>query len=367
MDVRRDDCGPAEKLVEQPSRAAGLRWKWGEGMVKLFASQWEFSMKTFLLTALTVASSVLVQTSVQANPVPVAYVDSVSGLDGNASSGCIRTSPCKTITAALTVVTNPGIVVVTADSEFAPFTISTGVTITCPGVTCIVNSSGGLTGLTIAAGANDTVILRHFSVTGLGTGGTGILVNSVGKLELHDSRIGGNSVNLNFAPSSGQAHLYMYGSEISYATNQNIILAPTSSIPVSALISKSWIHHSAAGIKADATQGGGGVSVVVEDTKINFTGNQGVAAVANGSGCPSSPSGPFARFIFTRSVVSFSSGTNLNANGCSAQMVLDNTLVTQASTGVTIQNGGNVVSDSTNAILFNSTNVNGTLNHQSLQ
>jgi hypothetical protein len=84
---------------------------------------------------------------------------------------------------ALSVITNPGLVVVVADSEFAPFTITAGASISCPGVACIVNSSGGATGITIAAATTDTIILTGVSVSGFGSGGTGINVTSAGKLE----------------------------------------------------------------------------------------------------------------------------------------------------------------------------------------
>src|SRR6266702_6770632 len=145
-------------------------------------------MKLKFSAALAVLASVmLIESSAFAiTQVPVAYVDSAAGNDGNINStpACGRPTPCKTMTIALSAVTNPGIVIVIADSEFSPFTMTAGQTIACPGVACIVNSSGGATGITVSAGTSDTVILSGVSVSGFGTGGTGILVNSVGKLEL---------------------------------------------------------------------------------------------------------------------------------------------------------------------------------------
>jgi hypothetical protein len=294
--------------------------------------------------------------------VPIAYVDSAAGLDSNVPA-CGRQAPCKTMATALSVITNPGLVVVVADSEFAPFTISAASSISCPGVACVVNSSGGATGITIAAGVNDTIILTGVAVSGFGSGGTGISVTSAGKVELNHASVSGNTTGVNFSPSSGtSSHLFVQDSEVRFSSGLNLSVSPTNSVSATAVFTKSRIHHGRSGLVVDASAGGGGVSVVFEESMINFHNNNGVAIVAAGSGCPGSPAGPFARLIMTRSVVSYAT-TGVNSIGCSAQAFLDNNTISQTTTGVAAQSNGTVTTTSNNAIGFNNVDVSGVLGH----
>jgi hypothetical protein len=298
--------------------------------------------------------------------VPIAYVDSVAGNDANAPT-CARTTPCKTMATALANITDPGVVAVVADSEFAPFTITKGHSITCVGVKCIVNSSGGATGITIAAGVNDTVVLTDIAITGLGTGGIGIDIASASKVQLNHSTVSGNATGINFSPTSGaSSHLFLNDSEVRYSSGLNISVAPTAGVNASAMFVNSRIHHGRSGLVANGTTGGSGISLNFERTTVNFHNNNGIAVVAAGSGCPSTPSGPFVRALITRSVVSYTTN-GLLSSGCSAQIFLDGTMVTGATNGIVVQDNGIVTTTSNNAVGFNSTNVIGTLFHMTPQ
>jgi len=266
---------------------------------------------------------------------------------------------------ALSAISNPGLVVVVADSEFAPFTITTGASISCPGVACIVNTSGGLTGITIAAGASDTIVLSGVSVSGFGSGGTGINVTSAGKVEFGRGSISGNNTGINFSPTSGtNTHLFLHDSEVRYSTGLNLSITPSSGANVSAVFAHARIHHGRSGVVADASSGG--ISLVFEDSTINFNTNNGIAVVAAGSGCPASPSGPFGRIITTRSAISHVA-TGVNSIGCSAQVFLDSTLITQTTTPVISSSNGTVTTTSNNPIGFNTNPVSGPLGHFTLQ
>jgi hypothetical protein len=295
--------------------------------------------------------------------VPIAYVDSTAGNDANAPA-CARTTPCKTMPTALSAITNPGVVIVVADSEFAPFTIAAGASISCPSVACIVNSSGGATGITISApGATDTVILTGVSVGGFGSGGTGINITSAAKVKLLRSSVSGNATGINFSLSSGpSSQLILQDSEVRYQSGLNISVAPTNSVSATAVITDSRIHNGRSGVLADGTVGGSGISMTFDNSTISFHSNNGIALVAGGSGCPGAPSGPFVRVQMTRTVVSYT-GTGVNSIGCSAHVFLDASMVTGATTGVAAQSNGTVVTTSNNAIGFNTTNVSGTLGH----
>jgi hypothetical protein len=276
--------------------------------------------------------------------VPVAYVDSAAGSDVNTATNCQRTAPCQTVTATMTVVSSPGTIIVVADSVFAPVTITTGLTISCPGVSCIFNSSGGATGITVSAGTN-TVGLNGVSISGFGSGGVGLSVTEVGKIELKNTSVSGNSIGINFAPSAG-GQLYLLDSEVRYSSTQNVLVAPTGATLAGAVFTGSRIHHGNNGIKADVTGGSGGASVMVQNSVISFHNNNGISAIANG--------GARVNVFLDRVDISHSSGNGVQAYGSNSFVILNNSAIsftaqafTPVSGGVTQSYGNNAVRNNT--------------------
>jgi hypothetical protein len=96
---------------------------------------------------------------------------SINGVDGNP---CTPASPCRTFSYALTQ-TNAGGEVVAIDSGgYGPFSITKSVTVlAAPGVHAGVTASSA-DAIVINAGASDKVIIRGLTLSGLGTGNSGI-------------------------------------------------------------------------------------------------------------------------------------------------------------------------------------------------
>jgi hypothetical protein len=228
-------------------------------------------------------------------------------------------------------------------------------------VLCLFDASGGANGITVSAGVSDIIALARVTVAGFGTGGTGVRINSAAKVELKDVSISGNSIGLAFTPSIGvfSSHLYVFDSDISLSSSQNVLVAPTGSTWAGAVITRTKVHHGSSGLRADATLGGP-VSVLIDDSVIGFHTNNGVAAVANGSGCPSSFSGNPATVLLERSVIPYTSSNGVNANGCGANIMSDSTMATQNGTGWLAQNAGAIFSFTNNAVTANGTNANTT-------
>jgi hypothetical protein len=279
--------------------------------------------------------------------VATTYVDPLSGLDTNTSSNCSISAPCQSIVAALTVTASPGTVLVTRDGNFAPITISGGQTIACPGIACIINSSGGATAVTVSAGANDTVGLNGVSISGYGTGGTGILVTSVGKIELRGTSVSGNAVGINFSPTSGSSHLYLLDSEVRFSSAQNVEIAPTGSASAQAVFTHSRVHHGASGFKADASGTTGSVSVTLSDSVLSFHSNNGVTSVG-GTGS--------VRLILDRVTITNTGINGVTSNGATSSVFMTKSVVTQNAVGLNSVNGGFIFSAGDNAVAFNSSN-----------
>ena len=94
---------------------------------------------------------------------------STGGSDANTSANCAPTAPCRTFTAALSVTTSGGEVVVLDSGGYGPFTVTQSVIITAP--------DGVYAGISVASGSGVTVNGTGITVTlhGLtinGTGGT---------------------------------------------------------------------------------------------------------------------------------------------------------------------------------------------------
>lgn len=286
-----------------------------------------------------------------------AYVAPKTGSDGNTGTNCGAAAPCQTLTAALSV--SPKSVQIIEPGTFSPISITTALSIGCPVGGCTFDGSGGGAAITINA-SGSSVSLSGFLISSFGTAGTtGVLVTDVGKLELKNMTISGSDVGIQFSPTSGNSHLYLLNSEIKNAAVRNVLVQPTGSGSASAVFTGVKMHHGSSGFRADATTTTGGVSVNIVDSVISFASTNNVAAVAAGAGCSGSPTGatgPFARVLIERSVISYGGGNGVNANGCGAQILIDSTMTTQNAIAWIAQNTGLISTMGNNALFNNATN-----------
>jgi parallel beta helix pectate lyase-like protein len=120
----------------------------------------------------------------QANRV---FVSARSGSDANACSGIA--TPCQTFAGAVSQVNAGGEVIVLDSGGYGPVTIGKALTIEAPpGVLAFVHPPSG-DGVTINAGASDTVVLRGLILNG--GAGNGVTVNTVGSLHVESCVISG--------------------------------------------------------------------------------------------------------------------------------------------------------------------------------
>jgi hypothetical protein len=276
----------------------------------------------------------------------IVFVDPNIGLDTNV---CIETSPCLTLAHAATQVTDPGTIVILSSGSLAPFSITMGLAITCPSRGCIIDGSGSLYGLQIAA-PGKSVSLTGVALEGYGAGAGGIVVNDVGALALDEVSVSNFSYGIYFVPGNGaNSHLFVQDSVIQNSILKNVVIAPTSSNSVSAEFTGTRVHHANADFLADASGGSGNVSVTISDSVIAFANNNAVLANGNAAGATAS-------IQIDGSNVSYSSGNCILANGATALVTLTKTMVTQCGTALNPLSGGQIFTYGDNEMNFSTSN-----------
>ncbi len=139
------------------------------------------------------------------------FVSADPGVADNPS--CSRTQPCRSFTAAISVVAAGGEVVALTSGGYGAVTITKSVTLTAPtGVYVAITAQTG-NAITVNAESadglfmGDTVVLRGLTLTGLG-GLSGINVTSVGTLHVEGCIISGfrdRGIHVNL--SAGDSHI----------------------------------------------------------------------------------------------------------------------------------------------------------------
>jgi hypothetical protein len=122
----------------------------------------------------------------------------VSGLgnDSNASTGCPRANPCRTLATAYTVVQNGGEIIALDPADYGPVTITEQLSILgVEGAEIGVATAGA--GITINAPATDRVIVKNFIISGAGAANTRGIELNTGQLTLVNSVLKNLSVGLN--------------------------------------------------------------------------------------------------------------------------------------------------------------------------
>ncbi len=116
----------------------------------------------------------------------------VSG-KGTDSGTCTLAAPCRTFAFALTQTNASGEIDVLDPAGYGPVTIAKAISILNDGVGVAGIQAGSGNGVTINAGASDSVHLRGLTIEGAGRGTNGILFNTGGNLAIE------NCVIRNFA------------------------------------------------------------------------------------------------------------------------------------------------------------------------
>lgn len=125
----------------------------------------------------------------------------VSGV-GDDANPCSRTAPCKTFAGAISKTAAAGEINSLDPGGFGAVAITKSITIDGSGGNAagiLVNTANGIT---VSAGANDTVILRNLNLTGLGTGVAGVNIKSARLVVLENLKIQGFEQAVNIASTT---------------------------------------------------------------------------------------------------------------------------------------------------------------------
>lgn len=183
------------------------------------------------------------------------YVSS-AGVD---SGSCVPTSPCRTLQYALGMTLAKGEIYVLDSGYYGALTINKAVAITSEGAVA------GTAGITIAAGANDDVLLRGLELDGAFASATGVQFTSGRSLIISKSAVR-NFTNTGVAASAGAVFL----DSVQVSSNGNNGIAISGSA-VAVLSKVTAILNGSTGVFAS------GANVAVTDSVV--TGNNfGIAA-----------------------------------------------------------------------------------------
>jgi len=207
----------------------------------------------------------------------------VSGV-GDDANPCSRTAPCKTFAGSISKTAPAGEINVLDPGGFGAVTITKAITISSQSDEGGVLVSG-TNGIVIAVpNATDTVILRGLDIEGLGTGISGILVNTGGDVWVERTSINNfTDSGIKFTPTVANSALHVSDCYIRNngtfagvsSTGQGILVSPSGA--ATATLDKVRLEHNVSGLKTT----GGTTSVINSTASNNFFG--GFAANSGGS------------------------------------------------------------------------------------
>ena len=291
----------------------------------------------------------------------------VSGV-GDDANPCSRTAPCKTFAGAISKTSASGEINVLDPGGFGALTITKAITISSDGIgTAGVLVAGG-NGITVAAGANDVVVLKDLDIDGLGPtapgSAAGIQFNSGAQLIVKNCRIYGFQAatgagsGINFQPSAA-SKLYVYDSVISnngstggpIGASGNVLIQPQSGGSVTAQFENvRLINGFNFGLRADGTiSGAGTTNVVLQNVIADGSTNAGfVAATA-------ATSGAIVNLFLNTVTASNNGGYGIHSVGSNATIRLTGTTVTNNNIGLGTGSSGVLASYSNNNVSGNAT------------
>lgn len=211
-------------------------------------SRIKFTFQLFAAFGLTLILTVL------AAAAPRVFVST----DGNDGNSCARKAPCRTFTAAVAAVDAGGEVVVLDSGGYGAVTITKSVQLVAPaGVNASITQTSG-EAITIAAAANDTIVLRGLTLNGANNIGInfdsgaallvencnisnffrGILFDAAGKLFVNETILQNNFVGIllgttSGTPPSGAIQASINRTRVVNNTSLGVFVSPTSAARVS--------------------------------------------------------------------------------------------------------------------------------------
>jgi len=262
----------------------------------------------------------------------------VSGV-GDDVNPCSRTAPCKTFAGAISKTAPGGEINCLDPGGFGGVTITKSLSIICQYTEGGVLSAGaGVNGIVVNAGATDHVYLRGIDFHGATSAQNGVRFIAGASLTIEESVIrrynATNGLGISFQPS-GASQLFLNNVTISNngngATGGGILIQPTGAAGTARVEMRNVrvTGNSNAGLRIDTTGNTGfGILVAIEDSQ--FSG---------------SPTGIL---------------INTPAATTSAQMVVNNSLISNDTTGISASGGTNRTRVANSTITNNGTGISAT-------
>jgi hypothetical protein len=280
----------------------------------------------------------------------------VSAVSGNDSNPCTVTSPCLTLAAALTNTTAGGEIDVLTPGDYGPVTITKAISIYNDGAGIAgALTTSGTSGITVNAGANDTINLRGLSFNGLtASGASGVVFNSGAKLHIEKCMVQGFSTSgITFAPGAGSAAAVAL--DISDTTLINngtgLSIRPTGGIAANVALRRVKLDKNiGGGLSVDGTDGGGAINAALVDSSASLNTGNGITATG----------GPNGVTLNMMRVVAASNGAvgiqSSQSDGGTATVTVGESTVYGNAVGVQSLDGGALLSYATTQLTGNASN-----------
>jgi hypothetical protein len=281
-----------------------------------------------------IALAAMLITVLQAPPATAA--DLFVSQNGSDSNSCILTSPCLTMTHAISrnEALGGGLEIGCLDGgdygTISPITKS--VIIDCSGTDASISS------LTIN-GSGAQVTLRNFTIHNLLVSGIVLVNGSLTVDNVHIFKV----INAISAVPTGPSKLVVKNSIFDY-NNAGVVIKPASGGSLTATFDHVTISaNTGGGLKTDTTTSGA-VVVEIVDSNVSYNGGNGINAVGGAGGSNI--------LNLSRDVVAINGVAGIQTNGLSAAAVVDTTLLDSNATGATsVVSGGRLLTYGNNRII----------------
>jgi len=269
----------------------------------------------------------------------------VSGV-GDDANPCSRTAPCKTFAGAISKTAAGGEINCLDPGGFGTVTITKALSIYCNGPSNGGVLAAGTNGVTVNAGATDTIVLSGLDVDGVNTGLNGVNFVAGGSLVIIDCQFRNFSQNgIKFTPS-GDAGLHVIDTIVNKAgqssTFAGISIRPTGTASVNATITRTQITEGTYGIIADGSVTTGKVYGVVRDSDVSRNSQTGITS-SNGTATKIT-------LLIDDVSVSGNGSNGLSTSGTNAGMLVGNSSVFANVAGLSATSGSALVSYGNNRV-----------------
>ena len=203
---------------------------------------------------------------------------------GDDANPCSRTAPCKTFAGAIAKTATGGEVDVLDPGGFGAVTITKSISIEAVGVVAGVLVAG-TNGITVSAGATDTVVLRGLTIQGLLGALSGVSLTGGGALYIQDCTINAFQTGINVAPGSGESRVFISNTIVRNSLGTGILFSGSGTASISATLDGVTAENNAgAGVDADSVGAGLGATAVDVSMESSTSAGNIVGILSQGPG-----------------------------------------------------------------------------------